>query len=111
MENLCGYAQSDLAVPLLTEAAMTGQTLDLRAANTAAQRWCTEVNAAVHSEISAIPDERLALERAVLGALPSLRLQIGAASVRGPYANRACQWPVGSPRWWPGKVRPPCLSV
>ena len=26
VENLCGYAQSDLAVPLLTEAAMTGQT-------------------------------------------------------------------------------------
>jgi hypothetical protein len=74
----------------LTEAAMTGQTLDLRAANTAAQLWCTEVNAAVHSEISAIPDKRLALERAVLGALPSLRLQLGAASVRRKVDRLPC---------------------
>jgi transposase len=43
VENLCGYAQSDLAVPLLTEAAITGQPVDLRAANTAAEQWCAEV--------------------------------------------------------------------
>ena len=49
MENLCGYAQRDLAVPLLTEAAIEGTGVDLRAANTAAQAWCVEVNAAVHS--------------------------------------------------------------
>ena len=36
MENLCGYAQRDLAVPLLTEAAIAGTPVDLRAANTAA---------------------------------------------------------------------------
>ena len=50
-------------------------------ANTAAAAWCAEVNAAVHSEICAIPDERLRAEREVLQPLPSLRLQIGAPSV------------------------------
>jgi transposase len=81
VENLCGYAQRDLAVPMLTEAAISGTTVDLRVANTAAAAWCVEVNAAVHSEICAIPDERLVVERELLGALPSLRLQIGAPSV------------------------------
>jgi hypothetical protein len=81
VENLCGYAQRDLAVPLLTEAAIAGTTVDLRAANNAAQVWCVEVNAAVHSEICAIPDERLIVEREVLQPLPSLRLRIGAPSV------------------------------
>jgi transposase len=81
VENLCGYAQRDLAVPLLTEAAITGVPVDLRAANTAAKAWCTEVNAAVHSEICAVPDERLIIEAELLQPLPSLRLQIGAPSV------------------------------
>ena len=82
MENLCGYSQSDLAVPLLTEAAITGQPVDVRAANATAVAWCAEVNAAVHSEICAVPDERLVIERQVLRPLPSLRLDIGAGSVR-----------------------------
>jgi transposase len=30
VENLCGYSQRDLAVPLLTEAAIAGTTVDLR---------------------------------------------------------------------------------
>jgi transposase len=81
VENLCGYAQRDLAVPLLTEAAVVGTGVDLRAANVAARAWCAEVNAAVHSEICAVPDERLGVERQVLHTLPSLRLQIGAPSV------------------------------
>jgi transposase len=81
VENLCGYAQRDLAVPLLTEAAIEGRGVDLRAANAAAREWCVEVNAAVHSEICAVPDERLRIEREVLQPLPSLRLQIGAPSV------------------------------
>jgi hypothetical protein len=66
-------------VPLLTEAAIAGQPVDLRVANTAAQRWCAEVNAALHSEISAVPDERLADERQVLGQLPSLRPELAEA--------------------------------
>jgi transposase len=81
VENLCGYAQRDLAVPLLTEAAITGRPVDLRVANTAATAWCAEVNSAVHSEICAVPDERLIIERELLQPLPSLRLQIGAPSV------------------------------
>lgn len=90
VENLCGYAQSDLAVPLLTEAAIAGQPVDLRAANTAAQRWCAEVNAALHSEISAVPDDRLADERQVLGPLPSLRPEIGAASLPRKVDRLSC---------------------
>ena len=81
VENLCGYAQRDLAIPLLTQAAIDGTTVDARAANAAAVAWCAEVNALMHSEICAIPDERLIVERQVLQPLPSLRLQIGAPSV------------------------------
>jgi transposase len=81
VENLCGYAQRDLAVPLLTEAAIEGRGVDLRSANAAAAAWCLEVNGAVHSEICAVPDERLITERELLQPLPSLRLQIGAPSV------------------------------
>jgi hypothetical protein len=90
VENLCGYAQRDLAVPLLTEAAIAGRGVDLRAANTAAEAWCAEVNAAMHSEICAIPDERLIVEREVLQPLPSLRLQIGAPSVLRKVDRLSC---------------------
>ncbi len=90
VENLCGYAQRDLAVPLLTQAAVDGVALDLRAANAAAVAWCTDVNALVHSEIQAIPDERLIAEREVLQPLPSLRMQIGAPSVLRKVDRLAC---------------------
>jgi transposase len=90
VENLCGYSQRDLAVPLLTEAAIAETTVDLRAANTAAKTWCLEVNAAVHSEIMAVPDERLGIERELLGPLPSLRLQIGAPSVLRKVDRLSC---------------------
>jgi hypothetical protein len=36
MEHLCGYAQRDLAVPLLTQAAIDGAPVNVWAANTAA---------------------------------------------------------------------------
>ena len=90
MENLCGYSQRDLAVPLLTEAAIAGVPVDLRAANTAAKAWCVEVNTAVHSEICAVPEERLLIERELLGPLPSLRLQIGAPSVLRKVDRLSC---------------------
>jgi transposase len=90
VEHLCGYAQSDLVVPLLTEAKVTGQPVGLRAANTAAAAWCAEVNAAVHSEIVAVPDERLAAERGLLAPLPSLRPEIGAPSVTRKVDRLAC---------------------
>ena len=38
-ENLCGYAQRDLAVALLTDCTITGRPVDLRVANTAARAW------------------------------------------------------------------------
>jgi len=66
VENLVGYAKRDLLVP-------AGGWSDLVAANAAAAAWCAEVNAAVHSEIAAVPTERLLTERALLGPLPSLR--------------------------------------
>jgi len=90
VENLCGYAQRDLAVPLLTEAAISGRPVDLRTANTAAKAWCAEVNAAMHSEICALPDERLLVERELLQPLPSLRLQIGAPSVLRKVDRLSC---------------------
>lgn len=90
VENLCGYAQDDLAVPLLTEAAITGTPVDLRTANAAAIAWCAEVNAAAHSEICAIPNQRLIAERQLLRPLPSLRLQIGSPSVLRKVDRLSC---------------------
>ena len=60
VENLVGYAKTDLMVPQ----APFG---DLAAANAAAAAWCAEVNGAVHSEICAVPAERLVTERELLG--------------------------------------------
>jgi hypothetical protein len=77
-------------VPLLTEAAIAGTPVDLRSANTVAKAWCTEVNAAEHSEICAVPDERLLIERELLRPLPSLRLQIGAPSVLRKVDRLSC---------------------
>ena len=70
VENLVGYAKRDLMVPL---GALGEQITDLTAANEAATAWCQEVNNARHSEIAAVPAERLAqVELALLAALPSL---------------------------------------
>lgn len=90
VEHLCGYSQRDLVVPLLTEAQITGVPVSLAVANEAAAAWCTEVNAAVHSEIAAVPQQRLATERDVLAPLPSLRPEIGAASVTRKVDRLAC---------------------
>jgi hypothetical protein len=90
VEHLCGYAQSDLVVPLLTEAEVSGVPVSVPAANAAAAAWCVEVNATVHSEIVAVPDERLAAERELLAALPSLRCEIGAASVTRKVDRLSC---------------------
>jgi len=69
VEALVGYAQRDLLVPALAEGGWDG----IEAANAAAVAWCAEVNGRTHSEIAAIPQERLATERDLLRALPSLR--------------------------------------
>lgn len=76
VENLVGYVKSDLMIPAELTVA------DLAGANAAGDVWCAEVNAAVHSEIAAVPAERLVTERELLGALPSLRARIGKLVVR-----------------------------
>jgi transposase len=70
VENLVGYAKADLMV---AQAPFGG----LATANAAAAVWCAEVNAAVHSEICAVPAERLLTERELLAPLPSLRASLG----------------------------------
>lgn len=90
VEHLCGYAQSDLVVPLVTEATISGVPISVAAANAAAAEWCAEVNAALHSEIAAVPDERLVIEREVLAPLPSLRPEIGAPSVTRKVDRLSC---------------------
>jgi transposase len=67
VEALVRYAKSDLVVPADDFGG------DLAVGNAAAAGWCDEVNAATHSEIQAVPNERLAVERDVLRGLPSLR--------------------------------------
>jgi hypothetical protein len=69
VEHLCGYAQQDLLIPALTE----GGFEEIGAANAAARAWCAEVNGRVHSEIAAVPAERLVTERELFRPLPSLR--------------------------------------
>ena len=81
VENLVGYAKTDLMIP--GPDGSGGQPFtDVVAANTAAAVWCVEVNAAIHSEICAVPAERLLIERELLAPLPSLRASIGRVVTR-----------------------------
>jgi len=76
VENLVGYAKTDLVVP-------TGVDVEhLAEANGAAVSWCDEVNSQFHSEICAVPAERLAVEAELLGPQPSLRPRIGRVTLR-----------------------------
>jgi hypothetical protein len=76
VENLVGYVKSDLMIP---EELSVG---DLARANELGLSWSDEVNAVVHSEICAIPAERLIKELEVMGTLPQLRATIGKLVVR-----------------------------
>jgi hypothetical protein len=76
VENLVGYAKTDLMVPAEADV----EQLDR--ANTAARAWCVEVNARQHSEIWAVPAERLGSEAELLAPLPSLRPRIGRVTIR-----------------------------
>jgi transposase len=71
VENLVGYAKSDLMIPEELS------SRDLRHANKAARDWLEEVNAQQHSEIMAVPAQRLEVERELLGSLPQLRATLG----------------------------------
>jgi transposase len=86
VENLVGYAKNDLLVPLLVE----GAAPPLGEANATARAWCQEVNAAAHSEIAAVPAERLDAERELLSPLPSLGLRIGSAPVLRTVDKLSC---------------------
>jgi hypothetical protein len=96
VENLVGYAQRDLLTPLLTDAALSsdgsggGAAVDLAAANVAATAWMAEVNTAVHSQIAAVPAERLLAERDVLAPLPSMRLRLGPDPVTRKVDRLSC---------------------
>jgi transposase len=81
VENLVGYAKSDLMIPG-PDGSGGEPFADVVAANTAAAVWCVEVNAAIHSEICAVPAERLVIERELLAPLPSLRASIGRVVTR-----------------------------
>jgi Mu transposase-like protein len=83
VENLVGYAKRDLMIP---QAPFTGMT----AANAAAIAWCAEVNGVAHSEICAVPAERLESERELLGPLPSLRPAIGRPGVTRKVDRLSC---------------------
>lgn len=75
VEHLMGYAQRDLVVPV-------GRFEDVEQANEAARAWCVEVNGRVHSEIVAIPAERLIAEAEHLRPLPELRPALMAGVTR-----------------------------
>jgi len=75
VENLVGYAKSDLVIP-------AGGWSDISTANADATTWCAEVNERIHSEIVAVPEVRLASERNVLRPLPSLRPSVAPIAVR-----------------------------
>ena len=80
VENLVGYAKTDLMIPGTGPA---GEPFtDLTAANAAATAWCREVNGTEHSEIRAVPAERLLIERELLATLPSLRPTLGRSVTR-----------------------------
>src|SRR3954454_22313271 len=94
VENLVGYAKADLMVPLSLDdepgQAGKGPGAVLAAVNARAATWCSEVNAVVHSEICAVPAERLATEVELLAALPSLLLEVGPKPITRKVDKLSC---------------------
>lgn len=74
VENLVGYAKRDILTP--------DGDADLACWNQAAADWCVERNSVEHSEICAIPDDRLVVEIDLLRPLPALRPRIGRVEIR-----------------------------
>lgn len=88
VENLVGYAKDDLLVPLeLDDDPWVGGLAGL---NERAVAWCGEVNTAVHSEVHAVPEQRLVTEAELLGELPSLRLEIGPKPISRKVDKLSC---------------------
>jgi transposase len=88
VENLVGYAKGDLLIPLTLEEAWHQQPVS--ALNERAQAWCLEVNSRQHSEICAVPAERLESERELLGVLPSLRPELGPKPITRKVDKLSC---------------------
>ena len=88
VENLVGYAKDDLLVPLeLDDDPWADGYAGL---NARAKAWGQEVNGRRHSEIHAIPDQRIESERELLGELPSLRLEVGPAPITRKVDKLSC---------------------
>lgn len=88
VENLVGYAKDDLLVLLTLDAdPWAGGYAGL---NERAKVWGVEVNGRRHSEIHAVPAERLATERELLGELPSLRVEVGPAPITRKVDKLSC---------------------
>ena len=71
-------------MPLLTEAAIAGRTVDLRSANAAARDWCVEVNVekqfcALGSDAQAFLVGAAAIGNTRLGSELEILLALGAA--------------------------------
>jgi len=90
VEALVGYAQTDLVVP-------AGGWESLSAANTAARAWCAEVNGRIHTEIAAVPAQRLVTERGVLRPLPTLRSPLRQGETRK--VDKLCTIRFGAARY------------
>jgi len=90
VESLVGYAKADLVVGL-------GPFGDVADANEAALGWCEEVNGRLHSEIQAIPSQRLDEELELLRPLPWLRPAITAGVERK--VDRLSTVRIGSARY------------
>ena len=76
VENLVGYAKDDLLVPLeLEDDPWAGGVGG--AQRPGRRRGARRSTPAMHSEIHAVPQQRLATEVELLGQLPSLRLEVG----------------------------------
>jgi hypothetical protein len=106
VENLVGYAKRDLVVPAIGWS-------DLVTANAAAAAWCAEVNVAIHSEIAAVPAERLLTERALLGPLPSLRPAPAPTALRTVATLRTIRYGsarYGVPGAWIGRRVEVCVA-
>jgi transposase len=73
VEHLVGYSKRDLVLP---------DDDDLAALNAVCAAWCVEVNGREHSEIAAVPAQRLETERTLLRPLPMLRPRIGRSDIR-----------------------------
>jgi transposase len=88
VEHLVGYAKDDLLVPLELDDDPWAD--GIAGFNVRAEAWCEEVNAVMHSEIHAVPAERLVTERELLGQLPSLRLEVGPKPITRKVDKLSC---------------------